>query len=266
MEGANAPRIGVIGGTGVHDPEIFKNVTERKVYTPYGSPSDRIQVGDLGGTQVAFLPRHGRDHSIPPHGINYRANIWAMRELGVRAIISPNAVGSLQEECAPGDIVLVDQFVDRTRGRKDTFYDGGQVCHVSTADPVCPDLHALLCERAQALGIPNHSAGTYVCIQGPRFSTRAESNIFRSWGASVIGMTMYPESALAREAQICYATVAMVTDYDCWMTGRVVDNEEVVRTMGENIGKVKALLADIIPRISEERDCACSRALQGAVI
>ncbi len=259
-------RMAIIGGTGVYDPALFGKVVERKIYTPYGAPSDLVQIGEFHGERVAFMPRHGRHHSIPPHAVNYRANIWALRELGVSTILSSAAVGSLQEVCAPGDLVFVDQFIDRTSGRKDTFYDGGQVCHVSTADPVCPYLHGLLNERAQALGLPFHLNGTYVCVQGPRFSTRAESNLFRSWQASVIGMTMYPECVLAREAQMCYATMAMVTDYDCWMTGRTVDNEEVVRTMRENIGKVKRLLADVIPRISDDRPCSCRRALQNALI
>ncbi len=258
--------IGIIGGTGVYDPKLFKDVSEHKIYTPYGETSDLIQTGELGGRRVAFIPRHGRNHRIPPHAINYRANIWALRELGVKAILAPAAVGSLQERYAPGELVFVDQFIDRTRGRRDTFYDGGPVCHVSTADPVCPDLHRLLGERAKALGLPFHPDGVYVCIQGPRFSTRAESNLFRSWGASVVGMTMYPECVLAREAQICYATIAMVTDYDCWMTGRVVDNQEVIRTMKANVDKVRKLLADVIPKISEKRPCACGRALEGALI
>lgn len=258
------PYIGIIGGTGVYDPELFKNIRESKVYTPFGDTSDLIQIGEFEGRNVAFIPRHGRGHRIPPHAINYRANIWALKEIGVKAILSPAAVGSLQDPYPPGDFVFVDQFIDRTRGRKDTFYEGGKVCHISTADPVCPDLHGLLVDRADALGLKAHPEGTYVCIQGPRFSTRAESNLFRSWGASVIGMTMYPECVLAREAQICYATIAMVTDYDCWMTGRTVDNEEVVRTMSENIDKVRQLLADVIPRISRERTCTCDSALEGA--
>ena len=266
MEGVEKPSIGIIGGTGVYDPELFSNVAERKVYTPFGSPSDMIQVGEFEGVGVAFIPRHGRNHTIPPHGINYRANIWAMRELGVTSILAPAAVGSLQEDYEPGDLVFVDQFIDRTRGRRDTFYEGGQVCHVSTADPVCPALHGLLCERAKELNLRAHERGTYVCIQGPRFSTRAESNVFRSWGAEVIGMTMYPECVLAREAEICYATIAMVTDYDCWMTGRVVDGEEVVRTMRENMGKVQKLLSDVIPRIPPDRDCPCGHALDGAIM
>jgi len=258
--------IGIIGGTGVYDPELFSDVREIKVYTPYGSPSDMVQVGDYDGVGVAFLPRHGKEHTIPPHGINYRANIWALRELGVKSILAPAAVGSLQEDYSPGDLVFVDQFIDRTRGRSDTFYDGGQVCHISAADPVCPTLHGLLREGASSLGLDAHESGTYICIQGPRFSTRAESNLFRSWGAEVIGMTMYPECVLAREAQICYATIAMVTDYDCWMTGRVVDGMEVVRTMRENVGKVKKLLSEVIPRVPREGDCQCRHALDGAVM
>ncbi len=266
MSDPDQARIGVIGGTGVYDPELFTNVSERKVYTPFGATSDAIQLGEYDGAKIAFLPRHGKGHRIPPHGINYRANIWALRELGVDAILAPSAVGSLRESYAPGELVLVDQFIDRTRGRKDTFYEGGPVCHVSTADPVCPSLRELLHERALVLKIPVHEKGTYVCIQGPRFSTRAESNLFRSWGADIIGMTMYPECVLAREAEICYSTIAMVTDYDCWMTGRIVEGSEVVRTMMENIGKVRELLADVIPRIPEERDCSCGHALKGAVM
>jgi 5'-methylthioadenosine phosphorylase len=225
-----------------------------------------IQVGEYEGIGVAFIPRHGREHIIPPHNINYRSNIWALRELGVRSILAPAAVGSLQEEYAPGELVFVDQFIDRTRGRKDTFYEGGQVCHISTADPVCPTLHDLLLEGARSLDLEAHQTGTYVCIQGPRFSTRAESNVFRSWGAEVIGMTMYPECVLAREAEICYATIAMVTDYDCWMTGKVVDGEEVIKTMRENIGKVRDLLSEVIPKIPCESECSCRSALDGAIM
>lgn len=263
---SDKPSVGIIGGTGVYDPELFSDTSMRKVYTPYGDTSDLIQLGTLGDKRVAFIPRHGREHRIPPHAINYRANIWAMRELGVTAILAPAAVGSLQEGYEPGHFVFVDQMIDRTRGRRDTFYDGGQVCHVSTADPVCPQIHDLLVDRAKALNLEFHGKGTYICIQGPRFSTRAESELFRSWGASVIGMTMYPECALAREAELCYATIAMVTDYDCWMTGRVVDGEEVVRTMRENVDKVRDLIADVIPRIPEERECPCGHALDGAVM
>jgi len=258
--------LGIIGGTGVYDPELFSDVHEIKVYTPYGSPSDMVQVGEYDGVGVAFLPRHGKEHTIPPHGINYRANIWALRELGVKSILAPAAVGSLQEGYSPGDLVFVDQFIDRTRGRNDTFYEGGQVCHISTADPVCPTLHGILRESASSLGMDAHDRGTYICIQGPRFSTRAESNLFRSWGAEVIGMTMYPECVLAREVQVCYATIAMVTDYDCWMTGRVVDGMEVVRTMRQNVGKVKKLLTEVIPRVPLEDDCQCRHALDGAVM
>lgn len=266
MASNGKPPIGIIGGTGVYDPELFSKVEERKIYTPFGRPSDMIQVGEYEGVGVAFLPRHGREHTIPPHGINYRANIWALRELGVKSILAPAAVGSLQEDYSPGDLVFVDQFIDRTRGRRDTFYEGGQICHISTADPVCPTLHGILCERARSLKLKAHDRGTYVCIQGPRFSTRAESNVFRSWGAEVIGMTMYPECVLAREAQICYSTIAMVTDYDCWMTGRVVDGMEVVKTMMENVGKVRKLLSDVIPRIPTDGDCSCRHALDGAVM
>ncbi len=258
--------VGIIGGTGVYDPELFTEIEEKEVYTPFGATSDLVQIGSLEDTRVAFIPRHGREHRIPPHGINYRANIWALKEIGVTAVLAPAAVGSLQRKYEPGDFVFVDQFIDRTRGREDTFYDRGQVCHVSTADPVCPSLHTLLGEVAESLSMKYHPQGTYVCIQGPRFSTRAESELFRSWGASVIGMTMYPEAVLAREAEMCYSTIAMVTDFDCWMTDRIVDGEEVVETMKENVGKVRSILADLIPQIPEKRSCGCGKALDGALM
>jgi 5'-methylthioadenosine phosphorylase len=209
-------KIAIIGGTGVYDPEIFRDSKEVKVYTPYGPPSPFLTIGYHGQQKIAFIPRHGRDHSIPPHRVNYRANIYALKQIGVERVISVSSVGSLKEHLEPGDFVFPDQFIDRTKSRGDTFFDGGQVVHVSSADPFCPQINSVFNSCAGSLGIRSHNTGTYVCIEGPRFSTRSESELFRSWGAEIVGMTLYPECVLAREAQICYATIAMVTDYDVW--------------------------------------------------
>ncbi|MEM3130624.1 MAG: S-methyl-5'-thioadenosine phosphorylase, partial [Nitrososphaerota archaeon] len=217
------------------------------------------------GIKIAFIPRHGEKHSIPPHSINYRANIWALKEIGVERILAPSAVGSLQENIKPGDFVIPDQFIDRTWGRAGTFYDGGQVCHISMADPFCPELANIIYDTALNLGLRIHKNGTYVCIQGPRFSTRAESKLFRSWGAHIIGMTLIPEVNLAREVRMCYSTIAMVTDYDVWAE-KPVSAEEVVKTMNENVEKVKKLLANLIPKIPIERRCNCSKYLDEAVL
>lgn len=258
--------IGIIGGTGVYDISLFKNPGEVKVGTPFGPPSDFITMGEFGGKTVAFLPRHGKGHRIPPHNLPSRANIWAMKELGVKRILAPSAVGSLREEIGPGDIVLPDQFIDRTKSRPSTFYDGGQVCHISTADPFCHELRSILAAEALKLGIKVHQKGTYVCIDGPRFSTRAESMMFRQWGVDVVGMTLFPEAVLAREAEICYATIAMSTDYDCWKE-HSVSNQEVIETMKANVDKVRKLLQKVIPKIPKERkSCKCGTALQGAMM
>jgi 5'-methylthioadenosine phosphorylase len=257
--------IGIIGGSGVYDPEILENTKEVKVYTPYGAPSEMITLGDLKGKKVAFMPRHGRKHTIPPHSINFRANIWAMKELGVTRIISPSAVGSLRENIRPGEFVIPDQIIDFTKRRLSTFYDGGQVCHVSFADPFCRDLRSVVIESAKTIGVSLHENGTYVCIEGPRFSTRAESRLFRQWGADIIGMTVCPECNLAREAEICYVSVAMVTDYDVWAE-KPVSAIEVAETMDRNIKTVRRLLSDAIQRVPEERTCECSRALKSALV
>ena len=257
--------IGIIGGTGVYDPGLFEDVIEVKVYTPFGAPSDNVLIGTYKGIKVAFIPRHGRSHTIPPHRINYRANIWALKELGVKRILAPSAVGSLREDYRPGDIVIPDQFIDRTQGRKATFYEEGVVCHISMADPFCPELREILISEAKKLGFPVHPTGTYVCIEGPRFSTRSESKLFRSWGADIIGMTLYPEVVLAREAQICYATIATITDYDVW-ADKPVTAEEVIKTMKENIEKVKKLIMNVIPKIPEERSCECHKAIYEALM
>jgi len=257
--------IGIIGGTGVYDPGMLKNAEELARRTPYGVPSDKIIIGEYKGRKVAFLARHGKKHTIPPHSINFRANIHTMKELGVTRILAPQAVGSLKEEYAPGDLVICDQFIDRTWGRQKTFYDKGQVCHISVADPFCEELRDLLVQGCNDLKYSHHPKGTYVCIPGPRFSTRAESLLYRQWNADVIGMTLVPECILAREVEICYSSIAMVTDYDCWKEGSVT-LEEVVRTMKENNDKVKGLIENVIPKIPEERKCPCKSALEGALI
>ncbi|RLI10575.1 S-methyl-5'-thioadenosine phosphorylase [Candidatus Bathyarchaeota archaeon] len=257
--------IAVIGGTGVYDPEIIEDAREVKVYTPYGAPSDLITLGTYGGRRVAFIPRHGRGHQIPPHRINSRANIWALKELGVQRIVASSAVGSLREDYAPGDFVITDQFIDRTRKRADTFYEGGKLCHISAADPICPQLHDFFADFARRLGLRVHPTGTYVCIEGPRFSTRAESRLFRMWGADIIGMTLYPECVLAREAEICYVSVAMVTDYDVWAE-RPVSTQEIIETMTRNAANFKKLIMEAIPEIPRERTCRCGEALRDATL
>jgi len=258
-----APRIGIIGGTGVYDPKLF-DIKERVVLsTPYGATSDAILVGDMGGVEVAFLSRHGSGHVLPPHKVNYRANIWAMKQLGVERIISPCAVGSLQEAYRPGDIVIVDQFIDLTKKREYTFYDGAKTVHISTADPFCKEMNALFSEEAKRLDLAYHLGGTYLCIEGPRFSTRAESRMFRNF-ADIIGMTLVPECQLAREMGICYTSLATITDYDVWAE-KPVDTATVIRTMAECVDRVKQLIAVALPKIPVQRDvCECPHALEEA--
>jgi 5'-methylthioadenosine phosphorylase len=256
-------QIGVFGGSGFYS--LLDNAREIRVNTPYGPPSAPVTVGDIDGRSVAFLPRHGNDHSLPPHAINYRANVWAMKSLGVTRIIGPNACGSLQPDVKPGDFVICDQFVDRTWGRKDTFYDGPITTHVSSADPYCPVMRQVAVDKAAELGIRAHPTGTVVVIQGPRFSTRAESRWFASQGWEVINMTQYPECYLARELEICYCNISLITDHDAGTEGvEPVSNEEVIRVFGENNEKVRALLHAMIPALPEERSCVCSHALEGA--
>ncbi|MEM3382089.1 MAG: S-methyl-5'-thioadenosine phosphorylase [Candidatus Bathyarchaeia archaeon] len=257
--------IAIIGGSGLYDQELLEDSKEIKVYTPYGRTSDLITIGNYMGRNVAFLPRHGRGHQIPPHAINYRANIWALRSLGVKRILSSNACGSLQERYKPGDILVLNQFIDRTKLRPSTFYDGGKVCHISSADPFCPELGRLLVQEGLSLGLSIHDGGTYVCIEGPRFSTRAESNLFRQWGADVVGMTVFPECVLAREAEICYGSIALVTDYDVW-AAKPVSVDEVVRVMKANVDKAKKLFAAVIPKIPDRAECGCWSALKEALI
>jgi 5'-methylthioadenosine phosphorylase len=268
LEGVSTDKraeIGVIGGTGVYDPEMLEDRREVKVFTPYGSPSDMITLGTVGGRRVAFLPRHGRGHVIPPHMINARANIWALKELGVKQVVASSAVGSLREDYKPGDFVLTDQFIDRTKERPDTFYEGGQICHISSADPICPTLHDYFHQYAKKLKLPVHEKGTYVCVQGPRFSTRAESRLFRQWNCDIIGMTLYPEVVLAREQEMCYVTVAMVTDYDVW-ADKPVSTADVVETMQRNAANFKKLVMGALPGMPDERSCGCCDALKFALI
>ncbi len=256
-------KIGIIGGTGVYDPKMFKLKETLKLSTPYGPPSDEIQIGDMGGTRIAFMQRHGPEHIYPPHKVNYRANIWAMKQLGVERIISPCAVGSLQEEFEPGQIAIVDQFIDFTKTRLYTFYDGPKTVHVSAADPICGELRDIFIKEAKKNKITFHRDGTYVCIEGPRFSTRAESQMFRAF-ADVIGMTLCPEAQLARELEICYVSLAMITDYDVWAE-HPVDVDTVLRTMSENLDKIRTLIVSALPKIPEERMvCECYEALKSA--
>jgi 5'-methylthioadenosine phosphorylase len=255
--------IGVFGGSGFS--MLFDSVEKQTVETPYGPPSAPIAIGDVAGTTVAFVPRHGTQHELPPHAIPYRANLWAMRELGVRRIVAPCASGALRADLTLGEFVVCDQFVDRTWGRADTFYDGPEVSHVSAADPYCPDLRRVLLETAAGVGIPVRDGGTVVVVQGPRFSTRAESEWFQQLGWDVINMTAYPECHLARELELCYATIALVTDYDVGVAGRpAVTAAEVVRVFEENNARLRELLFAAIPRIGPQPDDICANALREA--
>ena len=255
--------IGIFGGSGFYS--FLSDVEEVELETPYGAPSAPVAIGDVGGKSVAFLPRHGREHELPPHRIPYRANVWAMRELGVRRIIGPCASGALSADLQLGEFVVCDQFLDRTWGRDDTFYDGAPVTHVSAADPYCPELRGLLVETAGGLGIPVRDGGTVVVIQGPRFSTRAESKWFQDLGASVINMTAYPEGYLARELELCYANISMVTDHDVGVDGsEAVSHERVVEVFQENNERLRELLFAVIPRIGPQPDDVCATALRGA--
>jgi 5'-methylthioadenosine phosphorylase len=256
--------IGIFGGSGFYS--FLDEVEELELETPYGKPSAPFVIGEIDGARVAFLPRHGREHELPPQSIPYRANVWAMKELGVRRIIGPNASGALKAELDLGEFVVCDQFVDRTSGRADTFYDGPETTHVSAADPYCPDLRSLLVETARELGIPVRDGGTVVTIQGPRFSTRAESKWFQDAGWDVINMTAYPEGYLARELELCYANISMVTDHDVGVEGTdPVSHEAVLKVFEENNARLRELLFAVAPRITPPAEGhLCSTALQGA--
>ena len=262
-------QIGVIGGSGLYDMEGLTNVEEVSVSTPFGEPSDSIVVGNLLGKSVAFLPRHGRGHRVSPSEINARANIFALKTLGVEWLISVSAVGSMRESISPLDIVLPDQLFDRTKRRQDTFFDDGLVVHIGFAEPFCADLSEHLYRIASSLSpAPTvHRGGTYLCIEGPQFSTRAESRIYRQWGVHVIGMTAIPEAKLAREAEMCYAQLALVTDYDVWHeVEEPVTAEMIVGNLLRNVETARRILRKAIPKIGPERACACGRALETAII
>lgn len=243
--------IGVIGGSGLYDMDGLTNLREMKVETPFGEPSDALLMGELDGIELAFLPRHGRGHRYNPSEVNYRANIFAMKSIGVEHIISVSAVGSLQAAVHPGHIVVIDQFIDRTKGRAATFYDGGIVGHVSFGDPVCGALREHLLAACREEAATFHDGGIYVCMEGPAFSTRAESNLYRSWGARVIGMTNLPEAKLAREAEMSYATLAMVTDFDCWHEEHDdVSVDQVIAVLKANVSLAKRVIARAVPAIA----------------
>lgn len=264
------PVIGIIGGSGLYNIEGLTHTAWQKVETPWGEPSDELLVGEFEGTRVVFLPRHGRGHKVSPSGLNYRANIDALKRLGVTDILSLSAVGSLKEELPPGHFVIVDQFIDRSFAREKSFFGTGCVAHVSVAHPVCPRLGDALEAAAREVGLPVTRGGTYLVMEGPQFSTLAESNLYRSWGCSVIGMTNMPEAKLAREAEICYATVAMVTDYDCWHEGHdAVTVDAVIRVLLGNADKARGLVKAVLPKIGGERElchAGCDRALEYALI
>lgn len=258
--------IGVFGGSGFYS--LLEGAREHTVDTPYGEPSDVLTLGEIAGRSVVFLPRHGRSHRLPPHRINYRANVWAMKSLGVEWVLGPCAAGSLQAHVKPGEFVICNQFVDRTWGRADTFYDGPMVTHVSAADPYCPTLRRLAVETARGLGISVHDGGTVVVIQGPRFSTRSESRWFRAQGWEVINMTNYPEGYLARELEMCYVNISLITDYDVGVendpTAPPVTHEAVIKVMQENNEKVRRLLFAMVERLPRTRACPCQTALAHA--
>jgi 5'-methylthioadenosine phosphorylase len=260
-------KLGVIGGSGVYDMETLTDIEQVKPQTPFGEPSDAIVVGMLSGQRVAFLPRHGHGHRISPTELNSRANIFALKSLGVERIISISACGSLREDYAPRHIVIPDQLFDRTRERPLSFFGGGLVAHISFAEPFCPDLSQLLYKAATAAGATVHKGGAFVTIEGPRFSTKAESNVFRQWGMDIIGMTAVPEAQLAREAEICYATMAHVTDYDVWHeTEETVTVEAVVKNLLANAEVAKQAIQNLVPILPEKRTCDCQHALRDAII
>lgn len=261
--------VGVIGGSGLYEIEGLENIEEVTLDTPFGAPSDAYVTGTLDGVKMVFLPRHGRGHRLLPSEVNYRANIFGMKLLGVSRIISVSAVGSMQEQIVPGHIVIPDQFFDRTSGqRAATFFGQGIAGHVQFADPLCADLSGLLADAAEDVGATVHRGGTYICIEGPNFSTRAESRIYRNWGVDVIGMTNIPEARLAREAEICYATVALATDYDCWHEGHDdVSVEAVLAIIRQNVATARSIIKATVGRMRlQHATCSCDRALEFAIM
>jgi len=261
-----AIKIGIIGGSGIYDIEGIKDVEIVAVETPFGSPSDKVITGILEGVRFAFIPRHGRGHKITPSELNSRANVYALKKLGVEQILSISAVGSLKEELKPRDFVIPDQLFDRTKNRACSFFGDGIVVHAGIADPFCPDLSQIAYDTAKELGIPVHKGGTYVCMEGPQFSTRAESNVNRQLGFSIIGMTALPEAKLAREAEICYTTVALVTDYDVWKEDEEVSVEKILANLSANSENAKKFLKTILPKLERTISCKCPHALAMAIV
>ena len=259
--------VGVIGGSGLYQMEGLEVVDEVPVETPFGAPSDHYIVGTFHGQKLIFLPRHGRGHGINPSEINYRANIYGMKKLGVEIMVGVSAVGSLREKIVPGHVVVIDQFIDRTKGRPSTFFDKGVTAHIPFADPLCPSLRPLLIQAAKKAGAKVHEKGTYLCMEGPQFSTRAESNLYRQWGADVIGMTNLQEAKLAREAEICYATLALSTDYDCWHDSEEdVTIEAVLETLNKNVNLAKETIKNLVDQLGKRPLCPCQKTLQNAII
>jgi 5'-methylthioadenosine phosphorylase len=258
---------GVIGGSGLYEMEGMNHVRHVRVRTPFGDPSDALTVGEIGGRTLAFLPRHGRGHRIPPFQINFRANIYAMKKIGARWLLSLSAVGSMKERIRPGDIVVVDQFFDHTRFRPNTFFSDGIVGHIPFADPVCPSLADLAYRSARKVVRRAHRGGTYLCMEGPAFSTRAESRTYRRWGVDVIGMTNMPEAKLAREAELCYATLALATDYDCWHESEEdVSIEAVLAIIRRNVEHSKRIIREMAMRLPGKDACGCGETLRHAII
>lgn len=260
-------KIGVIGGSGLYKMEGITDIEEVDINTPYGKPSDAIITGKLGGVGIAFLPRHGRGHRISPTEVPYRANIYALKSLGVEWIIGVNSAGSFKDEIKPGDLVIPDQLIDRTRSRLNTFFGGGVVAHIPFAEPFCPVLSQILYQAGGEVGAAVHKGGTYVVMEGPAFSTRAESRLYRSWGADIIGMTALPEAKLAREAEICYAIIACVTDYDSWMErSEPVTTAIILECMRRNVDAARRIIKLAVGRVPERHDCGCATALEAAIV
>jgi 5'-methylthioadenosine phosphorylase len=260
-------KIGVIGGSALYSIDGLIDIEKLDIDTPFGKPSDLITVGRLGGVGVAFLPRHGKGHRLSPTEVPYRANIYALKSLGVEHIISVSAVGSLKEALKPGDLVIPDQLIDRTRNRVSSFFDGGIVAHILFAEPFCPVLSQILLKTAKEIDATVHQGGTYVVMEGPAFSTRAESHLYRSWGASLIGMTALPEAKLAREAEICYATISGVTDYDCWQESCTpLSIDAILKNQRQQIEKIGEIIRLAVSRIPDKRECECATALKTAIV
>lgn len=260
-------RVGIIGGSGLYEMEGLEETEKLDLNTPFGKPSDSFVIGHIDGVKVVFLPRHGIGHRIQPSSLNFRANIYGMKQLGVEWIIGVSAVGSMKESIHPGDMIIPNQFIDQTKGRPNTFFSEGIVCHISFADPVCPVLSQILFQGGIEVGATVHKDGIYLCIEGPQFSTRAESRLYRTWGVDVIGMTNLPEAKLAREAEICYATIAFATDYDCWHEGAEdVSIGDVLRILAQSTKTAKSVIRYAIKHLPEKRECICANALKNALI